>query len=502
MELFSIDVEAHLQKLAENSYRSPAHFPVELVRSALRRKANRVEITIGRDAVTIMDDGCGIDPESWRRLLIIFDDQRPAPEREAAIVAFQDPQGIGLLSMFSRRPERVLVRNVHKGENRGLVFEHGRAKEMSSSLLEQGTLLTVFRRGDQQAEECRTLREYCRWADREIILNGQGVPKLIAIPGALVCQRVNLPLSGTPSGANAMVAIPRLGELSRIWLLEQGIPWQQRALPPVKGLVLMAAVESAGGCDAAMLAGLASCAEELYRWLARRYREYPADVRDRVEELLFGHHRLTGDDRLLEHFAPFLPVGSQVGLTAAEIRQMTVNETVWAIRRQDESSLRRPPSRTVLALSRRQADFLLNRLELPIRFLSRSAAPVAAKSLAGLRQGMINQWRRLVGRRLANSRRIIDNDQLDPEEKELWQLLLEHLRSQVAWQPQWLTGKNIGCRMVESPWWIGAAAVEGLENSLQIVLNRRHRLIRQAVTAVAQDRSNIELLAALLPLPA
>ena len=104
----SIDVEAHLQKIATHTFGSRHHYPVELVRLALSRGANRVQVTIKPTKLEILDDGKGIDKKDLAGLQIILDRKRGAQEREQAILKFKTARGIGLLVLFAPGPQKIV----------------------------------------------------------------------------------------------------------------------------------------------------------------------------------------------------------------------------------------------------------------------------------------------------------------------------------------------------------------------------------------------------------
>ena len=55
--IFSIDIESHLKKLAAFTYQSIYHYPVELVRLAFQRGATRTDVFIKSDRIIIQDNG-------------------------------------------------------------------------------------------------------------------------------------------------------------------------------------------------------------------------------------------------------------------------------------------------------------------------------------------------------------------------------------------------------------------------------------------------------------
>lgn len=79
--LFSIDISSHLKKAATHTFGSSSHYPVELVRAALIRKASKIDILINHYKICIQDDGSGLDIASLETLITILDPSKPAPQK-------------------------------------------------------------------------------------------------------------------------------------------------------------------------------------------------------------------------------------------------------------------------------------------------------------------------------------------------------------------------------------------------------------------------------------
>jgi hypothetical protein len=130
--LLSIDVDAHLEKLATRSYRSPAHFPVELVRSALKRGAEKIDIQIEKNRFEIRDDGRPLDSTQLELLKSLLDTAAADKSREQAIIDLQDSDGIGLLAIFSSSPTRIDILTSGQSKEHILAFDRGAINRFES----------------------------------------------------------------------------------------------------------------------------------------------------------------------------------------------------------------------------------------------------------------------------------------------------------------------------------------------------------------------------------
>ncbi|MCP4218808.1 MAG: hypothetical protein GY765_29520, partial [bacterium] len=123
--LFSIDVDAHLQKAASHTFGSPSHFPVELVRAALKRGADVVSVEIGRNRIRVVDNGNGFGEADIETLNCILDPARSTAHKEAAIEALQNRSNYGLLAIFAPSPLRIHIENALLGSSGTTIVTHG-----------------------------------------------------------------------------------------------------------------------------------------------------------------------------------------------------------------------------------------------------------------------------------------------------------------------------------------------------------------------------------------
>ena len=125
-DLLSIDVDAHLKKLAGHTYKSPLHYPVELVRSALRRGADRIRIRLDKRHVRIRDNGAGIPLKQIDALADILEADLDPDRRERAILNLQREEGLGLLAILTPTPRRLRIETLTAGRRHRIHLQNRR----------------------------------------------------------------------------------------------------------------------------------------------------------------------------------------------------------------------------------------------------------------------------------------------------------------------------------------------------------------------------------------
>lgn len=500
--LFSIDVEAHLKKAASHTFGSPSHYPVELVRAALRRGAREIDIHILRDKVYIRDNGTGMDKAALEILTCIMDPTQSTAVKEAAIEKLQTREGMGLLAIFAANPEEILVENVsapHSAsfprKNR-IHFRDNKIKISDSSSLTTGTQITLFAAQRDYGREKRVLQAFCQSVNvnHDIRLNNTpiGGRPLLAHPMA------SMKLSPSKHAAGGQIGVPQAGNLCHIRLLDQGIPWHHFSLPPQKGLVFEAAVEYTGEVTGSFINHLCRYGRRLYRWLCRHYTTASPHQQDRIEELLFTHCRLTGDTALIHRFSPFKQYHSPHSLNLAQLMQKASSGSLYAVPRRKDNLIYNTAGKTVLSLTRGQADFLINHLDLTVSFLS----PLRRRSnrLRNFRYTMVKIFKRLLLKLLSTSKKPLKAAHLTSAE----QVFLRTLNRYLSGRPAILSSAWVQAAMIASrgpfPSVPRKIAKRGEKTaSLQWhLLRRNHPLVRKAVRAVQQDPGNVEIFVPLL----
>jgi len=505
--LFSIDVEAHLKKAASHTFGSPSHYPVELVRAALRRGAGEVDIRVGRTRIQATDNGSGLDAEALKTLTCLLDPTQPTELKEAAVETLQNRGGFGLLAIFAPAPRKILVENVSILGKTRIVFEKGRLEKFNSCDLSVGTRITLFGvAGRSPAREKYILRAYCLSVQAGIYLNN----RLISRGPLLDLSQLLASLSISDSNyiSRGILGVPRTGDICRLRLLDLGIPYRYVTFPPHKGFIFDAAVEYAnmsmgtsnGEITGELLDHLAEYAFQLYQWLCRNHASAPDPVQARMEELIFDHYRFarsqsrSGKDKgslsFLEHFAPFktLGAGGAGMLTLPGIKDQGRKSPIFAVPRHKEHLRYNMLGKTVLSLTREQADLLVNLEKLPIIFLT----PVFQKEkrlpmfFFSLKKGFKRFVFRFFGFLVTPSRRkVLNFDQLTPQEQLFMQTLNEYLAGEGE-------GHTVEAVMVSSRGPFPSIP------SRPLLIRRDHPLVRKAVEAVQTDPRNVEIFMPLL----
>lgn len=486
-DIFSIDVSAHLRKLSAYSDRSPAWYPLELVRSALRRRARRVDVIVSPRRLEMRDDGDGIDPVRLDALARIFSPAVSASAREESLAQCQDGPGTGLLAVFASDPSKVVVENAHCGVRRRLVFAtDAPAAETAAGAVSEGTRIIIFRRGAGKWRrlERRMISEFCRSANGEVWLDGRQIsgkrPLVDYVAAAL-----------TDSG---MVAVPQWGDLCRIRLLDQGIPWSFTSWPSPQGLSFIAALERTTPADALLPARLAPSARKLYEWLAERFLEQPPRFRERIEELLLAHARRSGDFTLLEKCPLFTlwPSGAKASLV--DIKSFLARSSLRAIPARSASRFSSTVGENVLALTPSQTDLLANRLRLPIRFL----APLSSRrfSLNTLWHCLRRLGIAFLGRFSLGAEKPLAQGRLTTAEREMTGSL-----------ERWLSLIPGRRNDIPSVVWSNALSVtptrlKNVAGRPCLIIRRRHPQLPHLLAALAADAKNIEWLVPILLPPA
>lgn len=479
--LLSVDADAHLQKLASSMFPTPAQLPVELVRAALKRRANRVVLKIGRSLLIVEDDGEEIAAGHWRHLTCALDARRVPADREQAISALQDAArpGIGLLAVLVPGAEEIRIESPGSENRPALQVRGGTVFSPAATTRGRGTRIAIQRRNGAIAGEKKLLAELCAAVSAEVFLNGLRIEKKPVLRRSLVQQEVD-PGQGRGS---FRVAIPARGDICRIWLLDQRIPWQLFTSASYHGLVFDAALESGQAPTEREFAQLAASAARLYHWLAEHYPSFPQRYRERIEDLLFKKMAAGGDLRLVSAFAPFRLWRSQRCLSLEEVRRQAGAGTLYALPLDASPEQFLSIHREALQLTPRQRDFLLNVAGVPLVPLS----PVAAgpRMLSRLAGAWMRCHRFLAALMPHRHSAALDPARLDEGERRLCREL-ELMARGHATAPLPLHVAMIPGRGLTHCLWRPAQASD-------LLLRRGHPLVKAAVRSVGSDPANAEL---------
>ena len=487
-ELFSVDADAHLDKLSAHILPSPALLPVELVRSALKRKATRVDIHIRNERIVISDNGAPIGIAEWQALACLADSRCDATKRENAMADILDlaQPGIGLLAVFLPGSRRIQIEN---GKT-SMRIEKGRSELHAAGAGAHGVRVTIARRRGPLVQERALLGKLCADVQAEITINGRQLNKKPLLADHLVSMRIG---ANDHSGPTRL-AIPVQGDVCRIWLLDQGIPWQVTAMAAVRGSVFAAAIETSHQLTAPVLETLCAEAKRLYRWLAENYARFPEPLQRRIEDLFFSQARAEGDLSLLSLCAPFRVWGSTRRLTLNDIRRQSEHNGLVA---RDHGGLAVFPGSLeadVLRLTPQQKDFLVNQLHLPIRFLNVQQRPnIRKQRFFGLFRSL---WHGLQNHVRPTAFRITESDKLSREEIRLCrELEMEWCRQ----SPHACPEKSLSVAMIEGRGMAPARWLKKAKNDM-LLLRRRHPVTLRALQHIGQHPHNVELaFAALKP---
>ncbi len=488
-ELLSIDADAHLQKLAAHIFPSPALLPVELVRSALKRKATSISVQLSPGRIVIRDDGIGIQNGDWQALICLGDAGQGAAAREKAMAAIQGPAcpGIGLLSVFLPGWQRIEIENAGEHGRGALRLVNGRSELAGAGAWTRGTRITIHRRRGPAKDEEMILARLCSAVPAEIIINSRPLEKKTLLTDSLVTVDV-----GVPPG---QLAIPFRGDICRLWLLDQAIPWQVTHRIESQGLVFAAALEITAPPAPAALESLLAQADRLYYWLAENHARFPREFQTRIEELFFRRIRCGGDPELLSICAPFLAWPGPRHLTLADVRRRAASGSLAA---QDlDGSWDRPVAHNgeMLLLSAAQKDFLIDHLRLPITFAN---APRPDKA-----------WPlRLTARLRAAAGRLhgpvrpavtVEPAPMSREESDLCRRLHAHWRLESQRATPGTPNTKLSVRLIEGRGWAPARWLKTAEGDV-LQLRRRHPLLLRALRSIGRDGNNIEwIFAAIMP---
>jgi hypothetical protein len=490
-DFLSIDIEALITKIAGRSFRSPHHYPVELVRSALARGARRVDVTVSRSRVEVRDDGPPLAADVLENLERVFDSRIDSAERQEALARFESEQGIGILAAFAPSPKDVFVETGSGGKSVRLIFNSGASPRREKGKDLSGTIVRVLRTGSDAAREAQTLVDYCKYASTRVMLNGRLISRQQAGEQAMASTDIK----DLPGASGATLWIPVVGDLCRVWILDHGVRLNQAVRAPSSGFVFEAAVECAGRLPEGFTASAGKAAADLYRIMAEGYEDMPPPGKERVQELLFLHYVQTRDIVFLGHVRLFPVLSGGPYLSLEDIRKLSSGGLVYALQTDDDPGLYDTRSPTVLVLTPAQWEFLVEHADVPL------SKPVPTPSA--------DPWPKRLGRRLraaaeaAVSRfrlgllRPVERDELSEGETLLLDLIAGELESGRFRLPGLDRGETVEVLVSDT----GGRAPGRLishRGKRVLALFRQSPILRRASRAVEKDPANIAMVLSLL----
>jgi hypothetical protein len=491
-DFLSIDIEALLRKLPGRTFRSPHHYPVELVRAALVRSASRVEVRLSRQSAVITDDGPGLDDVTLASLASVFDPALPPQKRQEALASFENESGIGIIAAFAPSPSEVVIETGGAaGGARRLVLRRGRSPVTQDMEKQSGTRIVISRKEGDPGKEKEAVGDYCRFAEAEILVNGRLISRLRGREDQIASEK----LAPWEACSGGWVWIPGEGDTCRVWLLDRGVRWHLSVYPPDQGMVYEASVECGGKRPVGCTRHIREVALELYRRMAA---EYPGQGRggaQRVEELLFLHYRHTSDASVVESFAPFRVLPGRRRMSLAEIRDRAKEGPLYAIRINENKDDYDTKSLTVLHLTPNQWEFLVEhagvRLSAPLP--SPRSEPWHVRLLRRVGSAVSN----VAARAAFGMLRPVPEGSLLQDEKLLVELVSAELAAKRFRLPG--AGDDAAAKVVMSDGWgrtPGRILTRGGRKVL--ALSRRSRRVREAASALMKDARNITLVLPML----
>lgn len=494
--LFSIDVEAHLNKAASYTFGSSAHYPVELVRAALRRGATQVDVHLTRDRLQVNDNGSGLDEQTLKILITLMDPKQPEVLKEEAVESIQTHQGMGLLAIFASNPREILVENSTSSNklqlySRKNFFKKSGSFQTSSAAVTGGTRITLMGMHRDVDREKQLLEAFCRSVRQEVRLNHHSLGGQPFLSG----QMATIELSPLKSILVSLgqVGIPLTGRTCHFRLLDQGIPWHHFSLPPQKGFIFDAAVETTGRITRDLVDYLVQYAHRLYQWLGQRYKTAEPVHRDRIEELLSTHCRLTNDDSLILQFSPFSLFNSRRSLSLRQVKEKAGRGLLYAVPGHKDRLRYNATHKTVLSLTREQADLLINHLNIPITFLN----PVVHRvnPLPAFWYSLKRGFKRFILHVLPTPKKILKFNQLSKDQQLFTTALNQYLDGQGEFS---LFHRPDGVQVLLISSRGPFPSIASKKNKKQLFIRRDHPMVRKAIRAVQSDPRDIEIFVPLL----
>ncbi len=363
--LFSIDIESYLHKTAVFSQRSYFLYPAELVKTAFKRGADSINITIDSNKVDIYDNGSGIDPLHLN-MLAELKKTVPDERKEFAVRKLRGEYGAGLLAVFAPEPKSITIETLFNGKGYRLSISEDEVSLDNGCTIHAGSRILLDRKSRDHQREIKIFKEYSKWSGKNIILNGVEVLPLTAIPDTLVSVKIH-------GGANRMsgiCGIPVSGMICRVWITENGILRKKIDLPPTEGLIFSAVLEAGTSEWEDLRSGLFPYIHKLYHYLCKNYDRVNAGQKDRIEELVFLHMKKTGERIFSNSIKPFRVSGRNSYIGLEEITKLSNSGKLYVVNSEyNRADFALKNSEFTIELKPRQIDFVLNHLRIPARIV-------------------------------------------------------------------------------------------------------------------------------------
>ncbi|MEN8222044.1 MAG: ATP-binding protein [Acidobacteriota bacterium] len=487
--LFSIDIESYLHKTAVFSQRSSLLYSTELVKTAFKRGADSVNITIDNNKVEIYDNGEGIDP-SYLNMLAELKKTVPDERKEEAVRTLRGEYGAGLLAVFASAPKNIIIETLYKGKGYRLSISEEEILLEEGCTIPGGSRILLERKSREHEREINIFREHSRWSGKNIILNGIEIIPEKTIPDTLVSVKVG----GEAPGLSGICGIPVSGMMCRIWMTENGVIRKKIDLPPSGGLIFSAVLETGTSEWEDVSSGLFPYVHKLYHYLCNNYNRVRTGQKDRIEELVFLHTKKTGERTFTNRIKPFRVSGRDSSIGLEELIKLSNSGKLYVVNSEyNKIDFAGKNSEFTIELKPRQIDFVLNHLRLAARIVDSTG--ISREGLLSKILIKFQDFKFMLSSGFKLFSRKVEEEDLWNEERALLLSLDNYFSHNAeiadkAGKVKFHILKGLGF----SPLYIKTEDSGHLNSGLRIFLRRRSRIIRKITKLNDSDPINFELI--------
>lgn len=281
-DLLAIDVASEIRSLCEAQLRGTWQMPAELVRLAIRSGATKVVVTAGRRRFSVGWENAPIERSTLESLATAFDESVEAASRQQAIAELESSGAEALLWGGGVPGAKLKVDRIASGRRTRLNRIDGHRPRLAVSddaTLKDGVAIQWGCSKLDRRRAVMWLRMACRFADAEVLVNGQPIDR--GFVRGLYQVSLGEPLPCT-------IGLTRRGEEPVLWLLRDGVVAARATVPGYPSFE--AAVELGG-----VVRGVASSSD-----LRRQVTPFVAELSDRAAWMMIQvagrSDRLTGPD--------------------------------------------------------------------------------------------------------------------------------------------------------------------------------------------------------------
>jgi len=207
--VFTTNEKKLIQMLKKFQFDRPEIYARELVANSLDSGAENIEIEIGRNWFIIDDDGEGMTPDDIEGyFLSIYNSSR---ENEIEKIG---RFGVGVLSTFASNPYKMIVDTAKNGINtefyinrklemnplgdgskkrgtRIIVMKDEEAEDLLENYIKGGKLKRIKSMRKRNSSEEEVIRDYCRYAETPIYVNGEKINEDMDLEGVLLKLKID-----------------------------------------------------------------------------------------------------------------------------------------------------------------------------------------------------------------------------------------------------------------------------------------------------------------------